>query len=338
MGGRGGDATPATPDVEVAAAAAEAPSSVAAAPHGVVALDGDAAAAAAWVAAHDTFLLDCDGVVWRAADGVPGVADTVAALKAAGKRVFFVSNNSTKSRASYVAKLAAVAGIAAREEEVVSSAYAAAAWCAARGIRKVYAVGMEGLVSELRAAGMEVVGPEDSGKTFGFGALTRADLDPSIGAVVAGFDGSVSYYKLARAAAHLRYLPTSCAFVATNRDATFPDTDMLIPGGGIIIAALELGSGRAPDVVAGKPHLDMLRIITAAHGLDLSRTAMVGDRLDTDIMFGAHGGVASRLLVLTGVNSLADVAACPPGDARIPTHVIASFGDLGALLAAAPPA
>lgn len=255
----------------------------------------------------------------------------MAACRRAGKRVFFVTNNSTKSRAAYVAKLAAVAGIAATPEEVVSSAYAAAAWCARRGIRKAYCVGMEGLVAELTAAGVAVIGPEDSGKTFAFGALGRADIDADVGAVVAGFDGAVSYYKLARAACHLRYLP-ACAFVATNRDATFPDTELLIPGSGGLIAALEVGSGRVPDVVAGKPHQDMLGIIASAYGLDRSRTCMVGDRLDTDIMFGATGGCASRLLVLTGVHTLADVAACPPGDPRIPTHAIASFGDIAALL------
>lgn len=302
------------------------------APAAPVALDGDAAGAAAWVARHDTFLLDCDGVLWRAAEGVAGVADTVAALRRRGKRVYFVSNNSTKSRASYVAKLAAVAGIAATEGDVISSAYAAAAWCARHGVRKAYVVGMEGLVAELTAAGVEVVGPADSHKTFAFGDLTRADIDAGVQAVVAGFDGAVSYYKLARAAVHLRYLP-DCKFVATNRDATFPDTELLVPGSGIIVGAIELGSGRAPDVVAGKPHLDMLDIIVAAEGLDRSRTVMVGDRLDTDIMFGARGGLASRLLVLTGVNSLADVAACPPHDPRIPTHTLASFGDLAALLA-----
>lgn len=287
----------------------------------------------AWFAALTTFLLDCDGVLWRASEPVPGVGASLAALRAAGKRVFFVTNNSTKSRAEYVAKLRATCGIDAREDEVLSSAYAAALYCRGAGLtKKVYVLGQAGLVAELEAVGLTVLGPDDFDKPFAFGACNPAHLDPDVQAVVAGFDGRASYFKLATAVSYLRYAP-GCKFVATNRDATYPDAHQLVPGGGIIVGALAIGAGREPDVVAGKPSLGLLDVIAGLPGgLDAAATCMVGDRLDTDMAFGNAGRLAASLLVLTGVTERAAAAALPPGHAARPTHVIDSLGSLAALL------
>lgn len=285
-----------------------------------------------WFDGIDTFLLDCDGVIWRASDAVPGAAESIEYLRSKGKHVRFVSNNSTKTRGDYVAKLKEMLGIDTAEEEVVSSGYTAAQYCVRHGItKKVYCMGMPGLVKELTAAGLEVLGPGDHTKAFSFGKMAPGDLDPEVQAVVAGFDGHASFYKIAMAASYLRY-GKGVKFVATNRDATFPDTHMLVPGGGVVVGAIETGSGRAPDAVVGKPSQDMLEILASAGGLVRDRTCMVGDRLDTDIVFGARGGLQSRLLVLTGINSEADALKYPAGDPHRPTHVIASFGDLKRVL------
>lgn len=287
----------------------------------------------AWLDATDTLLVDCDGVLWRATDGIPGVAETVEALRAAGKRVFFVTNNSTKSRADYVHKLASTAGIAATPDMIISSAYAAAVYCRTHGInKKVYVVGESGLINELReVAGVSVLGPEDWGRAFDFGSMKPDDLDKDVQAVVAGFDGKFCYYKLASAVSYLRYVP-GCKFIATNRDETYPDKHLVVPGGGTLIAAIEAGCGREPDVVAGKPNAGLLEILESATGLDRKRTCMVGDRLDTDILFGNAGGLGSSLLVYTGVTSKADVEELSMADHRRPTHVMESFGDIHKLM------
>lgn len=234
--------------------------------------DLSADAVLTWWNSVDTFLLDCDGVLWRSTDGVPGVDEAVAAMRAAGKHVFFVTNNSTKSRAEYVSKLLSVAGVHAFESEIMSSAYAAAVYCKAAGVRKkVYVIGQEGLVEELRCVGLDVLGPEDSGKVFHFGTFKPTDLDPDVEAVVsarpttfihilpprhteltqvAGFDGAACYYKLAVASSYLRYRP-EVRFVATNRDLTFPDTHQLVPGGGVGKCAAvqgEAGAARTPPL------------------------------------------------------------------------------------------
>ncbi len=104
--------------------------------------------------------------------------------------MFFVTNNSTKTRTEYAAKLADTAGIAASASDILSSAYAAAVALKAAGVNKaVYCIGQAGLVEELTTvAGVRVVGPADWGKEFSFGTLDPAGLDPDVQAVVIGFD------------------------------------------------------------------------------------------------------------------------------------------------------
>lgn len=287
----------------------------------------------AWFDSINTFLLDCDGVLWRATDPIVGVDKTISAIRAAGKRVFFVTNNSTKSRDEYVHKLKHTSNIDAVPEEILSSAYAAALYCKAHGInKKAYVLGQSGLVHELETVcGLEVLGPADFDKEFAFGSTNPKDLDPDVQAVICGFDGRVSYYKIAQAVSYLRYGP-GCKFIATNRDATYPDSHQLVPGGGVIVGAVALGAGREPDVVAGKPSLGLLDIIADIGGLDRSATCMVGDRLDTDILFGNNGALAASLLVLTGVTRKEDLEKFPAGDPHRPTHILGSFGSLGSML------
>jgi ribonucleotide monophosphatase NagD (HAD superfamily) len=73
-------------------------------------------------------------------------------------------------------------------------------------------------------------------------------------------------------------------------------------------------------------------LVESATGLQRGRACMVGDRLDTDILFGNSGGLKATLLVLTGVSSVADAERFPEGDHHRPTHVISSFGALGPLI------
>ena len=89
--------------------------------------------------------------------------------------------------------------------------------------------------------------------------------------------------------------------------------------------------------MAGKPSLSLLDIVATLAGpaFDRARTCMVGDRLDTDIMFGNAGGLGSTLLVLTGVSSVEEVDSLPAGSQLRPTHIVASLGDLCSLLEAA---
>lgn len=131
-------------------------------------------------------------MIWRGATGIPGVKEAVEALRAAGKRLIFVTNNSTKSRLDYTHKIESTCGFTTRVEDIFGSAYAAAAYLSDEGFRgKAYVIGESGLIAELNALGIEVIGPEDSTRPFSFTEFSRADVDPDVGAVVVGFDGCV---------------------------------------------------------------------------------------------------------------------------------------------------
>lgn len=152
-------------------------------------------------------------------------------------------------------------------------------------------------------------------------AMLDYQPDPSVGAVVLGFDLDITYHKLARAATHLS--DPKCLFFATNSDASFPANGRLYPGTGAILAALQTGSGRTATVI-GKPNSLMLDLIVAKYKCDKSRTVMIGDRLDTDILFGKQGGVKT-CLVMTGVTRPETIAV---GMAIEPDYVIDSLGSL----------
>lgn len=87
------------------------------------------------------------------------------------------------------------------------------------------------------------------------------------------------------------------------------------------------GVGREPEMIAGKPSAHLLSLIEKHAGIDRRRACMVGDRLDTDILFGNRNGLHSTLLVMTGVTTDAELDALPADDPHIPTFVLDSFAD-----------
>jgi len=145
---------------------------------------------------------------------------------------------------------------------------------------------------------------------WGLKSLAEAEdivVDSEIGAVVVGLDTHMNYYKLAYANFCLQRIQ-DCLFIATNTDSTLPAKHgVMLPGGGTMVAALSLASGKAPLVV-GKPERNMMDIITQKLHVAPERVCMVGDRLETDILFGKNGGTKT-LLVLTGATTKAQMEA-----------------------------
>ena len=106
----------------------------------------------------DTFIFDCDGVIWKGDTLIDGVPETLEMLRGKGKRLIFVTNNSTKSRKQYLKKFLSL-GLQVNEEEVFSSSFAAAAYLKFINFqKKVYVVGEEGIQLELDLAGSEHIG------------------------------------------------------------------------------------------------------------------------------------------------------------------------------------
>lgn len=163
----------------------------------------------------DSVLFDCDGVIWRGDQAIPGAPEVINSLKKAGKHVFFVTNNSTKTRKMYAEKLGKL-GFEASKDEVFGTAYCSAVYlktvCNLQG--KVYLIGSNAMKQELEAIGIESVGVGPDPVSGGQKDWASVPLDPEVKAVLVGFDEHFSYMKLNRA---LQYLCNAkCQFVGTN--------------------------------------------------------------------------------------------------------------------------
>ncbi|KAK9763968.1 hypothetical protein K7432_008924 [Basidiobolus ranarum] len=250
----------------------------------------------------DTFLFDCDGVLWEGNRVLDGVRETLSLLRQQGKRILFVTNNSTKSRSMYLKKLQSM-NIDATVDEIFGSAYATAYYV--KNIlnfpsdKRVYAFGDKGLKEELEAENINVCGIGEDTEPIDFDTLDTIKPDYSIGAVILGFDIQLNYRKYAKAFTYVHSNP-DCKLIATNEDSTYPIHGTVYPGTGAIISPVLTALGRRP-IVMGKPEKPMIDCIVDKYHLDKNRTCMVGDRLNTDILFGINGGLKT-LLVLTGIS------------------------------------
>jgi HAD superfamily hydrolase (TIGR01450 family) len=238
------------------------------------------------------WLVDLDGVIWLAERPVPGAADAVARLRAAGERVVFVTNNSSARLADQEAKLAAM-GIPA-EGDVLTSAAAAA-----------------GLLDPGTSA-LVCAGPGVADALATRGVTVAANGDLPVDAVVVGFDRRFDYDRLRRASAAVR---RGARLIGTNDDATYPTPEGPIPGGGSILAAVAYAASTEPTV-AGKPYAPMAALARAVLGDD-PQLVMVGDRPSTDGRFAAVLG-ARFALVLSGVTRPDELPVDPVPDVVAP--------------------
>lgn len=227
-----------------------------------------------------SWVLDLDGVVWLADTPIPGAAEAVDKLRDEGRRVMFVTNNSSLTVGDYVAKLARM-GIEVPAGDVVSSALAAAGMVEPGSSALV--VGGAGAVEALEQRGVDVR-PE-----------------PPVDAVVVGFTREFDFDRLTLAA---RAVWAGARLIGTNPDATYPTPDGLLPGAGSLVAAVAYATGRQAEL-AGKPHQPLVDLL---HRLSPDIEIVVGDRIDTDGELAARVGVPFGL-VLSGVTR--------PGDPRL---------------------
>jgi HAD superfamily hydrolase (TIGR01450 family) len=253
---------------------------------------------------YDVLLLDLDGVVYIGADPVPGAAQALHAARSAGVAARFVTNNASRP-APVVAQHLRDLGVEAGDDEVVTSAQAAAGLLAARvhpGAR-ILVVGGEGLYWALAQEGLTPV----------------ASMDDDPVAVVQGFSPDLGWRLLAEGARGVR---AGLPWIATNTDLTVPTPYGPAPGNGTLVAAIAAATGSSPQV-AGKPQPTLF--LDAVRRSGAARPLVIGDRLDTDLE-GARAAGIDGLIVLTGVSSGVDLLASVP--AQRP-HLIGL--DLGAL-------
>lgn len=246
---------------------------------------------------YDVALLDLDGVVYLGSTVIPGVPDALGAVRAAGMRLAFVTNNASRTPRA-VAEMLARMGVPAVPGEVATSAQAACHVLAEHlpAGATVLVVGAEGL--------------HEAARERGFSVVRSADEEPA--AVVQGYGPHVGWGELAEATVAVR---RGAWYVATNLDATVPSARGPLPGNGALVGVVRATTGVTPTST-GKPDPAMHRESVERSGA--RRPLVVGDRLDTDIEGASRVGCDS-LLVLTGVTTAADLLAAPPE--QRPTYV-----------------
>jgi len=233
---------------------------------------------------HRGWLFDLDGTVYRGEALIPGAAETIAALRAAGRRVAFLSNKPLDTRAGYAEKLTRL-GIPAVADDVINSSLVLA-----RHLRRldpgapVFVIGEPPLVAELRAHGFEV------------------RTDARVRWVAIAFDRTFDYAKLCTA---LRAVRGGARLIATNPDRTRPTEEGEIPDCAGMIAAVEAVTAARVEVIVGKPSPIILEVALERLGLPARECAMVGDRVETDMVMGKRLGLAT-VLVLSGVTRADD--------------------------------
>ncbi|MFB9375915.1 HAD-IIA family hydrolase [Kineococcus gynurae] len=254
------------------------------------------------------YVFDLDGTVYLGDEPLPRAAETIAALRAAGSRTVFLSNNPTKDPAMYAEKLSRL-GIPTAVEEILNPLVTMSAWLLENAPGAgVFVIGEEPLRRHLRERGIRLV--EEAAET---------DV------VVASFDRTFDYRKLQTAFDAL-WFHRRARLVTTNPDRFCP-----MPGGrgepdaAAVVAAIEACTGVTCEMNAGKPGTVMLDAVRDLLGLPVEDCVLVGDRLATDIAMARAAGMASAL-VLTGENTAGEAAALP-ADQR-PTWVLEGIGAL----------
>ncbi len=244
------------------------------------------AGARALVAGLAGFVLDMDGTLYVGDDLLPGAADFLALLQDRGIPFLYLTNNSSQDAVAYARKLRRL-GLPATPDRVLTSGAATIGWLQVHHPQaRLFVLGTPSLQAEFAAAGFPVV--EDS-----------PDL------VVLGFDKTLTYERLARACTFIR---EGVPWIATHPDINCPVPGGFIPDAGAIAAAIVASTQVQPVVTVGKPNVYIFQEALARLGTPAQATAMVGDRLYTDIA-GAHAAGLVAVLVLSGETQAGDLEA-----------------------------
>jgi len=234
------------------------------------------------------WLIDLDGVVYRGDQVLPGAADFIQMLREKDIPFRYLTNNSTRTQMQYAERLRNM-GILSEPDDFYTSALATVEYLsrlAAPGAR-VLMIGKNGLREALREQGF---------------ALVDEPADAEY--CVIGFTDELTYDMLMRATLAIR---AGAPFIATNPDPTLPVEIGLVPGIGAILAAITAASDVEPTVI-GKPNRIIIDLALDRLGITAGECAMLGDRLDTDILGGQGAGI-STALVLSGSTTTDDLAA-----------------------------
>ncbi len=238
------------------------------------------------------FLIDLDGVVYVGSKPTEGAVETLNHLKNIGKKIVFVTNDPRSSANEYCLKLQRI-GVNTTEEDIITSAMAIAHHIKYHHQNlhdmSAYVIGSNSLKEEISNTGIHVYYDEE-GKNADF--------------VIFGGHPEFHYNEMKIATLAIG---NGAQFFATNRDPSYPTPEGHVPATGAMLASIEVACGKKATVV-GKPETIIFEVAMAKHKLNLDDgIAMVGDRLDTDILGGKNAGIKT-ILALSGSTHLDDVS------------------------------
>ncbi|UOQ43198.1 HAD-IIA family hydrolase [Halobacillus salinarum] len=229
------------------------------------------------------FLIDLDGTVWKGAHIVAGAAETIRTLKEDGKRVLGLSNRGTHSRKG-ISHFLKEHGIDLPPEDLILSSYVAADFLASRYKKqKVWVLGEEGLVEELKENGVPIADHPKEAKWLVVSLHTKLgyeDLNHAFQAVTHG-----------------------ARIIATNKDKTYPGPSGLSIDVAGMLGAIEASTGARADIIVGKPSHYMFDKAMLKIGCEARETIIIGDSLTSDIAMGELFSISTGL-VLTGNTTL----------------------------------
>jgi len=223
-----------------------------------------------------TVLFDLDGTIYLGNQLIDGVANVLNGLADRALKLLYVTNNSTKSRKQLLQKLIGM-GIRLEHRQVYGTGYAAAVYAKEQGCRKIFCIGTQGLRDEVGYVGIHVCEDEQ-----------EAD------AIIIGMDPDFDDMKLAKA---VKLMKRGCLAIACNKESHYPgEHRVVLPGCGLIVAAVENASGRKIQCVVGKPNTYMLSLLCDEWNLKAREILVVGDTYATDVVMARRFGSKSILI------------------------------------------
>ena len=267
----------------------------------------------------ELFVLDMDGTFYLGDEILDGALDFLEAVKRAGKRYIFFTNNSSVSSENYIEKLKKMNCHISKDMIMTSGDVMIRFLKSKYPDKSVYLLGTPELEKSFKEAGVSLFVSERDEKA----AMSHAICEKIPDIVVVAFDKTLNYEKLSNACV---YIMKGAEFLATHLDINCPVKDGFIPDCGAICAAIELSTKVSPKYV-GKPFKETVDMVVDATGVEPGKISFVGDRIYTDVATGVNNG-AMGVLVLTGECKLSEV----PDSEVQPDVIFDSIKEMGELL------
>lgn len=251
----------------------------------------------------NAFICDMDGVIYHGNRIIPNVPEFVRWLRENGKDFLFLTNSSERSPRELAQKLGRM-GLEVDESHFYTSALATASFLASQcNGGSVYVIGEPGLTFALYEAG-----------------FSMNDVNPDY--VVFGETRSLNYEKIEKA---VKLVMNGAKLIGTNSDLTAPAENGIIPACRALVSPIEMTTGKSAYFV-GKPNPLMMRHALKKLGCHRVDAAIIGDRMDTDIVAGIESEL-DTVLVLSGVSTLETVNKFP----YRPKYILRDVGEIAGI-------